>query len=72
MLRRENLTDTGDGNFQNRVREMVRCRDCGAMSSRTRGDFWYMPMDEVLQCGNCGSDNLALVISHVINEVVKG
>ena len=71
MIMRKDLTDVGDADYRDRQSEFIRCMDCGMESGGTRGDFWELAMDTFLRCGQCGSENLAIVRKHILKEIIK-
>jgi len=60
MLRRKDLVDIADKDYKKRQGEFIVCQDCDWESGGTRGDLFMLPLDKVLTCPDCKSDNLAL------------
>lgn len=61
MVKRENLVNITDDDYKERQGEYMKCYDCGNTMGGTQGDFFSIPMRYVIHCGDCGSENLALV-----------
>ncbi len=61
MIRRKDLADTGDKDYNARQGEFMQCQDCEEVLGGTRGDFFMMAMDEAFNCPMCSSVNIALV-----------
>jgi hypothetical protein len=55
MVRRKDLVDIGDKNYEQRSGEFLLCNDCGQESGGTRGDFFMLPLEAEIKC-NCGGD----------------
>jgi predicted RNA-binding Zn-ribbon protein involved in translation (DUF1610 family) len=60
MIKRKDLTDIGDKNYNIKQGEYMECQECGEVIGGTRGDYWQCPMDHVFVCPDCGSDDIAL------------
>ena len=61
MIRRKDLVDIGDADYDTRREEFMQCQDCGEEIGGTRGDFFSLPMNWVFHCRECGSGNIAIV-----------
>jgi len=61
MVRRKDLVDIGDKDYQKRSDEFILCDNCGAEFGSTRGDYFMQGMDFVFSCPECKSKNLRLV-----------
>jgi len=61
MVKRKDLVDIIDDDYQQRQNEFMQCRNCGFGFGGTRGDYFAMAMDDVFTCGECGSKDIALV-----------
>lgn len=61
MIRRKDLVDIGDADYDQRRDEFMQCQDCGEELGGTRGDFFLMPEDETFVCPECNSENIAIV-----------
>lgn len=69
MIRRKDLVDIGDADYDTRRNEFMQCLDCGEEIGGTQGDFFMMPMNELFVCPECNSENIAIV-RHVDKIVV--
>lgn len=61
MIKRKDLVDVGDADFDTRRSEFMQCQDCGYEFGGTRGDYFTIPMDYIFHCYECSSENIALV-----------
>ena len=61
MIKRKDLVDVGDADFDTRRNEFMQCQDCGAEFGGTQGDFFMIPMDEAFYCPECAGENIAIV-----------
>lgn len=71
MIRRKDLVDIADADYTERKGEFIICQDCEFESGGTRGDLFMLPLDKVLTCPECKSENLALVNAHREITIVK-
>jgi len=71
MIRRKDLVDVGDADYNKRQDEFMQCQDCGEEFGGTQGDFWSIHMDCLLYCPECGSENIALVEKVYQNVIIK-
>ena len=71
MIRRKDLVDIGDGDYQARQEEFMECQDCDAVIGGTRGDFFMADMNWIINCPECGNDDIALVRKVCKNVIVK-
>lgn len=73
MIRRKDLVDISDDNYQQRQGEFMQCQDCGVGFGGTRGDYFAVSMDYVFHCPNsqCDSINLALVKEIRTIKIIK-
>jgi len=69
MVKRKDIVDIADDNYQQRRNEFMQCQNCGFDFGGTRGDYFGMAMDEVFTCGECGSKDIALV--KAVTTIVK-
>lgn len=60
-IRRKDLVDIADDNYQQRKSEFMQCQECGFGFGGTRGDYFTRDMDYIFTCDECDSDNIALV-----------
>lgn len=60
MIRRKDLVDIADKDYNKRQGELIVCQDCNWEGGATRGDLFMLSFDAVLICPDCKSDNLAL------------
>lgn len=68
MIRRKDLVDVGNADFDTRRSEFMQCQDCGEEIGGTQGDFFLMPMDEVFVCPECRNKNIAIV--RLVHKIV--
>ena len=61
MIRRKDLVDVGDADFDTRRNEFMQCLDCGEEFAGTRGDFFMTNMEATMDCPGCESENIAIV-----------
>lgn len=61
MVKRQNLTDITDSDYDKRQDEFMQCQECGNAWGGTRDDYFMMPDDVVFECSECGSQDIALV-----------
>lgn len=61
MIKRKDLVDVGDENYNKRQGEFMLCRECENEIGGTRGDFFMVDMNYIFKCGECKSKNLVLV-----------
>jgi len=61
MIKRKDLVDIGDADYDTRRNEFMQCLDCGEEMSGTRGDFFSLPMDWVFSCPAYNSERIAIV-----------
>lgn len=71
MIRRKDLVDISDKDYETRRHEFMQCQNCGEDFGGTRGDFFSLPMDCLFYCPECGNDNIALVRKVCENVIVK-
>lgn len=71
MIRRKDLVDIVDKDYDARRNEFMECQDCGEEFGGTRGDYFTMLMDEVFVCPECRSENIALVQTVSKNIIIK-
>lgn len=73
MIRRKDLVNIGDKDYDTRRNEFMQCQDCGFEFGGTQGDYYESPMDYIFTCPgyNCGSENIALVRLVHKNVIVK-
>ena len=71
MIRRKDLVDIGDKAYETRRNEFMQCLDCGEEFGGTQGDFFMASMDAIMNCPECGKDNIALVRKVCKNVIVK-
>lgn len=71
MIRRKDLVDVGDADYDTRWGEFMQCQDCGEEIGGTQGDFFSLPMDWIFTCPECASRNIAIVRRVVEIVVVK-
>ena len=71
MIKRKDLVDIGDADYDARRSEFMQCQDCGEEFGGTRGDFFMVFMDSLFYCPRCGSENIALVKKVCQNVIVK-
>ena len=63
MVKRQDLVDIVDPDYEDRRREFILCQDCGTEFEGSRGDYFYLPLSYVFTCPDCGSEDLDLVQS---------
>lgn len=71
MIRRKDLVDIGDKDYDTRRNEFMQCQDCGEEFNGTQGDFFTIHMDYLLYCPECGSENIAIVKATRVITIVK-
>lgn len=71
MIKRKDLVDISDEDYDTRQNEFMQCQDCGEILGGTQGDFFMMPMNEVFVCPECNGENIALVRNVTKTVVVK-
>ena len=71
MIRRKDLVDISDKDYDTRRNEFMKSQECGAELVGTQGDFFMMPMSETFSCPACGSENIALVKRVYENVIIK-
>jgi len=71
MIRRKDLVDIGDADYNKRCGEFMQCQDCGELIGGTQGDYYMMAMDDVFKCPECGSENIALARQVCKTVIVK-
>jgi len=71
MIKRKDLVDVGDADYDTRQGEFMECQDCGAEMGGTRGDFFSLPMDYIFPCYDCKSENIAIVRRECKNVIIK-
>jgi len=71
MIRRKDLVDVADKDYDQRRSEFVQCQDCGEEFGGTRGDYFMLSMDKVFVCPACNSENLALARRVCTTKIVK-
>jgi len=71
MIKRKDLVDIGDADYDTRRNEFMLCQDCGAEFGGTRGDYFMLGMDYIFECPDCGDDDIALVKKVCKNVIVK-
>jgi hypothetical protein len=71
MIRRRDLVDVGDEDYDVRRDEFMQCLDCGYEFGGTKGDYFTIPMDYVFHCYECDGENIALVRRSCRNIIIK-
>lgn len=71
MIKRKDLVDFGNADYDIRRNEFMQCQDCGAEFGGTQGDYFIMPMNDIFYCPECTGDNIALVRRESKIVVVK-
>jgi len=71
MIKRKDLADISDKNYDSRRSEFMQCLDCGEEFGGTQGDYWSIQMDYVLYCPECNGENIALVKKVCQNVIIK-
>lgn len=71
MIKRKDLVDIGDADYDTRRNEFMQCQDCGKEFGGTQGDFFIIAMDDIFYCPECGSENIAIVRKVCKNVVIK-
>ncbi len=71
MVKRKDLVDVGDSNYNQRQKEYMICQDCGEIIGGTRGDYWEYSMDYVFKCSKCKSENIAIVVDIKTQKIIK-
>lgn len=71
MVKRKDLVDISDNDYQQRQDEFMQCQDCGTEFGGTQGDYWTADMNCTLCCPECNSNNIALVKKVCQNVIIK-
>ncbi len=71
MIKRKDLVDVGDKDFDTRRNEFMQCLDCGEEFGGSRGDFFMTNMDATIDCPECESENIAIVRKVYKNVIIK-
>ena len=72
MVKRKDLVDVGDENYNQRQNEYMVCQDCRTIiGGGTSGDYFMLSMDHIFDCPDCLSENIALVKDKITQEIVK-
>ncbi len=71
MIKRKDLVDVGDKDYDTRRNEFMQCLDCGEEFGGTQGDFFMTNMDATMDCPKCESENIAIVRKVCKNVIVK-
>jgi len=71
MIKRKDLVDIGDSNYQQRQDEFMQCQECGHEFGGTQGDYFTIHMDYALHCPDCNSENIALVKATRVITIIK-
>lgn len=71
MIKRKDLADVGDKDYDTRRNEFMQCQDCGYEFGGTKGDYFTIPMDYIFHCYECSSDNIALVKNVTQTVILK-
>lgn len=59
-------------NDDKRRKEYLRCSECGAEYSASKGDYWNLDSDQKMRCSSGHEPtDLELVVSHTIIERLK-
>lgn len=61
MIRRKDLADIADNDYNQRRGEELECQDCGLHIRRAWSDYNHLAMDDVIYCPRCKRDNIAIV-----------
>lgn len=70
MIKRKDLADISDENYDSRRNEFMQCLDCNTEFGGTQGDYWLIPVD-FIYCPECNSGNIALVKKVCRNVIIK-
>lgn len=70
MVKRKDLTDVGDDDYEQRQSEYMLCQKCGEIIGGTRGDYFQVSYDHIFTCPNCKSDDIAIVEDIVTQEII--
>ena len=71
MIRRKDLVDVGDADYDTRRGEFMQCQDCEEEFGGTQGDYFMMPMSDIFYCPECCSENIAIVRKVCKNVMIK-
>jgi len=71
MIRRCDLVDGGDGDYDKRAKEFMYCPDCDREIGGTCGDYFMIPMNREIHCPYCGGE-LFLARKTVELKIIKG
>ena len=71
MIKRKDLVDIGDADYNTRRNEFMLCQNCGTEFGGTQGDYWTIQMNYALYCPECGSENIALARKVCQNVIIK-
>lgn len=72
MIKRKDLVDVSDKDYDQRRGEFMQCQNCGEEFCGAQGDYWSINMDCAMYCPECNSENIALVRKVCRNVIVKG
>lgn len=61
MIKRKDLVDIADADYDARQGEFMQCLDCGEEFGGTRGDFFMINIEATMDCPKCESENIAIV-----------
>ena len=53
MVKRKDLVDIGDKNYNNRRGEFMYCPECDLIYGGTQGDFFMVAMEYEFRCQEC-------------------
>ena len=71
MIKRKDLADVSDADYDARRNEFMQCLDCGEEFGGTQGDYFLMDMDCLFYCPGCNSKNIAIVRKVCKNVIIK-
>lgn len=71
MVKREDLVDIGDDDYQQRQDEFMQCQECSCEFGGTQGDYFTIHMDCALYCPDCQSENIAIVKAARVITIIK-
>ena len=71
MIKRKDLVDIGDADYDTRRNEFMQCQDCREEFGGTQGDYFTIHMDYLIHCPECQSKNIALVKEVRQNVIIK-
>ena len=71
MIKRKDLVDISDEDYDQRRGEFMQCQDCSCEFGGVQGDFFTIHMDYLLYCPECGNENIALVKKVCQNVIIK-